>query len=246
MKVGGRMKRLVIAALMLTFFALPTSAFTVTQKEAGYISISTTAEKEIAPDTASISFSVETHAKDSKTAAEKNKEITSKLLSEIKPLLALDKNDTLQTKNLSLHTDYSYEKGKKNLLGYTMNNTITVKTKDLANVSKIIDTAIENKATELSELKLYVENENEYKGELTKEATENAKNIANQTANSLGQKVAGVKNISVNWTPSYESYENVKLLTATKSSNGIDTKSTQIESGKVKIKANVYAQFYVK
>lgn len=240
------MKRLITAALMLTFFALPTGAFTVTQKEAGYISITTTAEKEIAPDTASISFSVETRAKDSKTAAERNKEITSKLLSEIKPLLALDKNDTIQTKNLSLSTEYSYEKGKKNLLGYTMNNTILVKTKDLTNVSKIIDTAIENKATEVSELRFYVENENDYKGELTKEATENAKNIANLTASSLGQKVAGVKNISVNWAPTYESYENVKLLTATKSPSGTSTKATQVESGKVKIKANVYAQFYVK
>lgn len=240
------MKKLIIAFLMLSFFAVPANALTITKKENGYISVTATAAKEMTPDTATISFSVETRAKDSKTASEKNKEITSTLISNLKPLLALDKKDTIQTKNLSLRTEYSYDKGKKTLLGYVMTNTVTVKTKDLTAVSKLIDTGIENKATDISELKFYVENENEYKGKLAEEAAANAKAIAKLTADSLGQKITGVKNISINWGPIYESYGNIKLLNTAKSASGATAKTTPVETGTVKVQANVYAQFYVK
>lgn len=240
------MKKLALIVALFAFFIMPANALTVTQKEMGYISVNTTASKEMTPDTATISFSVETRAKDSKTASEKNKEITSKMISSLKPLLELDKKDTIQTKNLNLRTEYSYDKGKRTLIGYVMVNTVTVKTKNLSIVSKLIDTAVENKATDISELRFYVENENDCVGKLVEEATANAKVLAQRTAETLGQKISGVKNISMNWGPSYESYDNVRLYNSAKAAAGSNVKSTPVESGKVKIQANVHAQFYVK
>ena len=234
---------LLMALLMLGSFSAPAKALTITEKEMGYISVNTSASKEMSPDTARVSFSVETTAKTSKAASDQNKEITNKLIGALKPLIEIDKKDTIQTSNLNLRPDYSYDKNKKTLTGYTMVNTITVKTKKLDAVPKLIDTAVANKATNVSELKFYVENESDYVGRLVQEATANAKIISKLTAESLGQKVAGLKTINVNWGPSYD--EISPRMYAAKS-NSAAGGSTPVEPGKVKIQANVHAQFYVK
>ena len=49
------------------------NAATIVHKDMGYVSVNATASKEIIPDTASIYFSVDTSAPDSKSAANKNK-----------------------------------------------------------------------------------------------------------------------------------------------------------------------------
>lgn len=238
---------LLLAFCMLAAFAQPAKAITITEKEMGFVSVNTSASKEMAPDTATVSFSVETRAKDSKTAADENTKITSNLISSLKPLIDIDKKDTIQTKNLNLRPEYVYDKNNnRSLAGYTMVNTVTVKTKKLEAVSKLVDTAIANKATNISELNFYVENENNYVSQLVQEATEKAKAISKLSAESLGQKVIGVKSLNVNWGPSYESYDNVRLYNSAKASGMGSPKSTPVEPGKVKIQANVHAQFYVK
>ena len=235
---------LLIAMLMLGSLAMPAKALTITEKEMGYISVNTSASKEMNPDTATVSFSVETSAKTSKAASDLNNEITTKLISALKPLIEVDKKDTIQTKNLNLRPDYSYDKNKRTLTGYTMVNTITVKTKKLDIVPKLIDTAVANKVTNVSELRFYVENESDYVGRLVQEATANAKIISKLTAESLGQKVSGLKTINVNWGPSYA--EISPRMNAAKSAAAGAAASTPVEPGKIKIQAHVHAQFYVK
>ena len=101
---------LLMALLMLGSFSAPAKALTITEKEMGYISVNTSASKEMSPDTARVSFSVETTAKTSKAASDQNKEITNKLIGALKPLIEIDKKDTIQTSNLNLRPDYSYDK----------------------------------------------------------------------------------------------------------------------------------------
>ena len=83
------MKKLLIT---LFLFCLPilcsaANAITITEKNMGYVSVNTSATKEVVPDTVSVYFSVETVAKDSKTAVNKNKEITAALILALKPIL---------------------------------------------------------------------------------------------------------------------------------------------------------------
>lgn len=238
---------LLLAMLVLGTFAMPAKSITITEKEMGYISVNTTASKEMTPDTASISFAVETSAKTSKEAAALNTEITTNLISNLKPLLDIDKKDTIQTKNLNLRPEYTYDKNsKRTLAGYTMVNTVTLKTKKLSVVPKLVDTAVANKATNVSELRFYVENESNYVGKLVQEATENAKIISTLTADALNQKIVGLKTINVTWGPSYDNYDNVRMYNSVKSAGASAEKTTPVEPGKVKIQASVHAQFYVK
>lgn len=236
-------KILFILALLFTFvYSNSADAITVVHKDMGYISVNSTASKEIIPDTASVYFTIETSAPDSQSAVNKNKEYTSKVINSLKPLLAIEKSDSIQTKNFILKPVYKKEKnGKKTFLNYTAVNVIFVKTKNLENVSALIDAAVQKNVSNVSGLSFYVENEKQYAGELAQEALSKAKVVAGLTASTLNQQVKGIKSVRVTVYPqnNMQPYVTSELKSSSK-------KDSQIEYGKVKLEANVNAEFYVK
>lgn len=243
------MKKLFIALGLFaaTAFIMPANAITVVEKDMGYVSVNSSADKEIIPDTASIFFTVETVSTDSKAVVNKNKEISSNLILALKPILALDKTDSIQTKNFALRPNYTYEKnGKKNFVNYTASNTIYVKTKKLENVSKLIDTAVANNATSVSELSFFVENEKQFSGELAQEAIRKAKILAQLTASTLNQRVCGIKSIRVNVYPQNSYNARYATMNASAKDSTGAGKAMPVEFGKIKLQANVDAEFYVK
>ncbi len=235
------MKKLILL-LMLAVFAMPvlkSEAITVTEKDHGFISVTVSSSGEVEPDTASVSFSVETSASTAQAAMKTNNEKTDKLLSALKPLLDLDKQDTISTTSISVKPVYSTDKkGNKKFQNYTMINTISVKTKEIKNLSKLIDTAVANHATKVSDISYYVENEDIYSAALIKEATQKAEANATMTAKSLDKKLCGVKRIFVNCI------QNKGPAPAAYGANLV--KSTPVEAQKVKMEVYVNADFYVK
>ena len=224
--------------------ALSANAVTVTHKDMGYVSVNATASKEIIPDTASIYFSVDTSAPDSKSAVNKNKDASAALIDSLKPLLAIEKSDSIQTKSFLLKPNYKYDKnGKKTFLNYTASNVIYVKTKNLSKVSELIETAVVNNATSVSGLDFFVENEKQFAGELAQEALSKAKVVAGLTASTLGQKVKDIKSVRVTIYPQ----NNVTpYATSNLKSSSAAKKQLPVEFGKIKLEANVNAEFYVK
>ena len=132
------MKKLLML-LLLAFIATPcisTPAMTVVQKNMGYISINATESKEIAPNTANITFAIETTDIDSKRAAERNSQITSKVIAALKQELTSDKKSDIQTRNYNLRPNYKYNKNSddrtiKNPISrihsFCRNNQLTIK-----------------------------------------------------------------------------------------------------------------------
>ena len=235
------MKKLILL-LMLAVFAMPalkSDAITVTEKDHGFISVTVSSSNEIEPDTASVSFSVETSAPTAQAAMKTNNEKTDKLLSALKPMLALSKQDTISTTSISVKPVYTYDKkGNKHFKNYTMINTISVKTTEIKNHSKLIDTAVANNATNVSDIRYFVENEDIYSAALIKEATQKAESNASMTAKSLDKKLCGVKRIFVNCV------QNRGAQPAAYGANLV--KSTPVEAQKVKMEVYVNADFYVK
>lgn len=237
-------KFILILCLMLTFGLLtPANAITVVEKDMGFVSVNANATKEIVPDTASVRFTVQNSAKDSKAAVATNKEQSSTLIGALKPLLNLDEKDILQTKSFVLRPNYSVDKnGNKIFVDYTATNIIYVKTKSIDKISEFIDVAMKNNATGVSDLNFYVENQKQFEGQLAKEALANAKIIAELTASTLGQKVQGIRAVRVNIYPQGSNgaaYMNAKSTVSS-------TPAAPIEYGKVKLQAHVDAEFYVK
>lgn len=237
------MKKIILSLVVLvaSFIPLESNAVTVVEKDMGFVSVSATATKEVNPDTATITFAIENSATDSKDAVNKNKEMSTKLYDSISPLLSLDKSDVMQTKNFVLKPNYTQDKnGKKTFVNYTASNILYVKTKDLDKISKLIDIASENAATTINELNFYLEDEKKFEGELAKEALSNAQVIASMTASTLGQKIKGIRAVRVNIYPQ-GSGAVYGLANVTSK-----PKSTPVEAGKIKLQANVNAEFYVK
>lgn len=237
-------KFILILGLMLSFGLInQADAVTVVEKDMGFVSVNANASKEIVPDTASIRFTVQNSAKDSKSVVASNKENSSKLIGALKPMLAIDDNDIIQTKSFILKPNYTTDKsGNKTFVDYTATNIIYVKTKSIDKVADLIDVAMRNNATGVSDLNFYVENQKQFEGQLAKEALSNAKIIAELTASTLGQKVKGIRAVRVNIYPQGSNgavYLNAKSTVASGA-------SAPIEYGKVKIQAHVDAEFYVK
>ena len=79
------MKKTLIAITVLSLFAgcatLSSQAVTLNNPERGYVSVNTTANTEVAPDVAEISFAVQTSdTKSMQKATTQNKEISDKVL----------------------------------------------------------------------------------------------------------------------------------------------------------------------
>lgn len=240
------MKKLLMI-LAFVFLALPclsTNAETV--KNMGYISVNATETKEIVPNTANIIFSVETTDVDSKRASERNNQITSKIIAALKEELKSDKNANIQTRNFNLRPNYKTNKNtdETSIKNYTAVNSIVVKTTSVEKVSSLIDIAIKNNVSNVNGVSFTLENQDQYAEELSSQAIQKAKYLADKTALSLKQKVVGIKSIRINV---YQQNANgVRLYKAASSPDVASANSTPIESGKIQLNASVDAEFYVK
>ena len=241
----------ILMILALAIIAAPcvsTPAMTVVQKDMGYISVNATESREIAPNTANITFSVHTTDVDSKRAAERNSQITSKVIAALKQELASDKKSDIQTRNYNLTPNYRYSKNSddRTIKNYTAINSIVVKTSDTSMVSKLIDIAIKNNVSNVSGVSMTLEDQDQFASELSNAALAKAKALANSNAAALKQKVTGIKSLRVNV---YQQGANgVRLyksaaLGAAPADNAV---ATPIEAGKVQLNATVDAEFYVK
>ena len=236
---------LILALSLISMPTIPSNAITVNQKDMGFISVNTNETKEITPNTANITFSVETTDVDSKRATERNNQITTKVISALKQELASDKKSNIQTQNFNLRPNYKNNKeSEENIIkNYTAVNTINVKTSDVSLVSKLIDTAVKNNVSKIGEVYFTIENQDSYATDITNEALLKAKQQANNIAATMKQKVVGIKSLRINV---YQQGANgIRLYKAASDSNNVQT-STPIETGKSQLNVSINAEFYVK
>lgn len=237
------MKRILTSTLILCAFlsGLCSNAQTI-EEEKGYISVNASLTKEISPNQAEISIGVETSDTSMQKAVDENKIIANKVFSEIKPLLG--KDDYLKTGEYSAKPQYIYTKENKKVFDkYVVKNIVLVHTRNTAIISKIIDTAISQGATNVDDIKFSATDYDSICNEALAELTKNAHAQANAIANAINTKIIGIKVINANCNvdsgvrPMYD-----MMAKSVMSSNP----ATPVESGKIKIFANINASFYTK
>lgn len=237
------MKKALILVLIISslFIALSSVAQTI-EAEKGYISVNSAVVKEILPNQAEISFNIETSDKSLKKASEENKQIATRVYSNIKPILGV--SDYLKTGQYSARPVYIYLKDNKKALDkYIVSNTVTVKTKNNDNISKLIDTAISSGSTGVENLQFSVVDYDSICSDNLADLTKKAYIQANSVAKSINAQVIGVKSINAtcNTDSSPRPYYAMMAKGVTDS-----VSSTPIESGKIKLNICVDASFYVK
>lgn len=230
-----------LAALAVMFTSLSTTAETV-DKDKGFVSVNASTTKEISPNLAEITIAIETSDKSLNKASEENKIIASKVYSSLKSMLGND--DYIRTNKYIARPVYIYTKDNKRILDkFTVSNSVIVKTKKLDLVSKFIDTAISLGANSISNLQFSTDNYDDMCNETLAELTKKAYSQANSVAKSINNQIIGVR--AINTSCNLENFQRPLYAMAGKAATD-SSYATPIESGKIKIYANIDASFFVK
>lgn len=238
------MKKILLSATVMFLLACAglCAIAETTERDKGYISVSASTSQEVSPNQAEISISIETSDKSMQVASNDNKKIANNVYSNLKSLLS--KDDYIKTNNYSAYPQYIYTKENKKVFDkYIVKNSVVVKTKQTSLVPKLIDTAISQGATGVNNLQFSTSDFDEACNGALAELTTKAYIQANSVAKSINAQIAGIKSIDTTCNTEGNSMPYAPMMMSDAMGKSI---STPIESGKIKLYANVNASFYVK
>lgn len=117
-------------------------------------------EIDAQPDSAQVLIEVRTEGKDVSQAQQENAVIMNRVISS---LVALNiPREAIQTTAYTISPNYDYIEGRQVFRGFEVQNAITVQIADISRAGTVIDTAIQNGATNVSSLQFKVENSDAY------------------------------------------------------------------------------------
>lgn len=139
-----------------------------------------------APTIATITFSVETKGDTAAAAQTKNSEITNGLLAKVKAL-AIDDKD-IQTANYNSYPNVVYIPSKQTTenQGWIVSQQISIKVRDTALVSKVLETVGQNGATNISGPNFAMDDQEALKSQARVKALEEAGKKAVELQRALG------------------------------------------------------------
>lgn len=218
--------------------------------ERGYISVNTSANAELAPDVAEISIAVKTYDnKSMQKATLQNKEISEQVISTLKSMIDTSKGDYIKTADFSATPIYSYSGNKRNFDKYQVSNSVVVHTKSIDKIGTMIDKAIALGATDVNSLNFSVSNYETQCNDLLTLAAKKASARANAVAKTVPTTLSGIRSMDVSCSTSNSSRPQYKMLMANRAmmmDSETAGSSTTIESGVIKVFANVSATYFVK
>lgn len=148
---------------------------------------------KVKPDVASIWMGVEKSAK----TAEEAQTLAIQIMDDI--LASLEKikipKDAIETAHLSLRPEYTYDKGKRNYIGYVARNMIKVTTEKLEELGKIIDVSIGAGATNIDRIVFSVKDRAPYEKLALEKAFDNARTKAEIIAKASDLVLIGIERI---------------------------------------------------
>lgn len=149
------------------------------------------------PDIANISFGVKTDTqKEAKDAVVAGTEKMNKVISVLKDLGI--EEDYIKTTAYNLRSVYEYPKdeGKRVLSGYELDQTITLKIKDLDKIGEVIREATNAGANQSGGINFTIDDTEELKAQARAEAIKRAKKKAGEISDESGIKIGKLVNVS--------------------------------------------------
>ena len=245
------MKKFLISAAIVSLALGCASVQAISESiERGYISVNTSANAELAPDVAEISIAVKTYDnKSMQKATLQNKEISEQVIATLKSMIDTSKGDYIKTADFSATPIYSYSGNKRNFDKYQVSNSVVVHTKSIDKIGTMIDKSIALGATDVNSLNFSVSNYEAQCNDLLTLAAKKASARANAVAKTVPTTLSGIRSMDVSCSASNSSRPQYKMLMANRAMM-IDSEaagsSTTIESGVIKVFANVNATYFVK
>ena len=246
------MKKILFLILSFVFITCQYSVAAVnenSQKIPGYISLNNSITKEVEPNIALITFSVENTADTAEKAVLDNNKNSNKIIEALK-LISNNEADIIKTSNFSVNPVYTTSSsGKRTIKNYVAVNSVNVQTKDINKVAKFIDTAIANGANKTDNLMFSIEDNKSICKEQYPLLLKDLKDTADVLSKSIGTSVSGLKYLNVSCNTENIASNGRFYAKSNMAMDSVSSESaipTPIESGKVKIRIYVNADFYVK
>jgi uncharacterized protein len=199
-----RFKALVLVVLALasvgivayTYLAYTQARYMVGNQSS--ISVSGKSERFVRPDVATFTFSVMAEEKDAVSAQNKSAEASNNIIAFLKEK-GIEEKD-IKTVNYSLSPKYEYidavcnsfgycPPGKQNLVGYTVDQTVSVKVRKVDTAGDLISGVGGKGATNVSGLTFTVDDPDVVREEVRAEAIKDAKEKAERLADNLGVRL---------------------------------------------------------
>ena len=194
---------------------------------------------EATPDTAKVEIGLITEGKDSISVQNEN---SSKMNAVIKFLKEQKiSGEDIKTSAYSLSPKYEYNKGKSTLVGYILNQALTVMVRDLNKIGGILDGAVSSGANQVNSISLFVDKPEELKNKVRENAVKQAKEKALAASKIAGfnlGRVVGFNENAVGELPIY--YETMM------EKGGGTAPAPQIEPGTQEITINVTLTYLIK
>jgi uncharacterized protein len=168
------------------------------------------AQTMVMPDKVTLSLSVETTNKTANAALNENSEAMNKALSALNVAGVRENETSTSFFNISPNYNLTDQQERqdqyfpppiesRDIISYTVTNSITVDSYNFLNVSQWIDTAVQAGVNDVSSIYFSLSDERSeaIKNDLLKQAVANAKSKADIAATALGLNVRGVKSINI-------------------------------------------------
>lgn len=185
------------------------------------------------PDIAVTSVGIRTEKKDVLTAQKENTEKMNKLISDLKKL-GIDSKD-LKTTSYSIYPEYDYLPDRGQVLkGYTVNQSLEVKIRDLDKIGDALSIAAAGGANEVSGVSFTIDDEELYKKQAREKALASAKEKADALAKIAGVKLGRITSFSES---AYSPFETVyrDYAEAKGIGGGVTAPAPTIEKGSMEI-----------
>ena len=178
---------------LLTVFFLSSFAYGVECdcKEYSTISVNTTLNEDVTPDTAKIKFYVTNTGLKINDIKEKNDKVVNEAITAIKAKLGT--NEQIKTITYSIRNIYSYKDKIRIFQKYEVKNGFEVKLKDLSKISEIIKIATNSGIEEVSNINFYIEDTEAICNSMLKSVSAMAKTRAQNVAGASGEILGKAK-----------------------------------------------------
>ncbi len=218
---------------MITLSLVVPSSALATQSDATRIIVSGKGIVKTKADLSYVTVAIEQTEKTASQAQNRAAQIMKNVLAALKKS-GIPK-DKIQTTSFRLNPKYKYEKGQRNLIGYTATNQVRVTLNDLSKVGKIIDTAIAAGANNVSNVIFTVKDDAPHKRAALKKAFNNAKEKAKTIASAAGLTLKKIMRISESGAQVISPYLGVRAM---KAESGMKSE-TPIVPGKVEVRGSL-------
>lgn len=236
------MKHILTAALMVGAALAPAPALAqpasaITQAIAGTrLDISATGEVTQVPDIAIINAGVVTRGSSAASALQQAANRMDRVLGALKAAGIADRD--IQTSNISLNPEYSYENNLQRLTGYSASNQLTVRFRDIANAGKILDVLVAQGANQINGPTLTIDRPEAAYDQARARAVANGRARAELYARAMGLRVVRIVSVAESGG-SYPVPPPMPMVAMARAERA----DTKIEAGEQKLQVNLAMTF---